>query len=81
MTNLKEKSLEEHMFEKYGPIIGGKDLYSSLGFKTYSSFHRFKQLGEIGINVFILPGRRGWFAMTTDVATWLMARAAHKKIS
>lgn len=69
------KSLEEHLFLRFGPTLGGRDLYAALGFKTYSAFHRGKQRGEIGVHVFTLPGRRGWFALTTDVAAWLRAQA------
>lgn len=70
-----QKSLGAQMLDRYGPTLGGKELYAALGFKSYASFHRGKQLGEISVNVFTLPGRRGWFALTTEVAEWLVERA------
>lgn len=69
------KPLEEQLLNRYGPTLGGKELYSALGFRSYGAFHRSKQLGELGINVFTLPGRRGWFALTTEVAAWLTEQA------
>ena len=63
--------LERKMNNQFGPVIGGKDLYSALGFKTYPAFHRINSLGELGVHVFKLTGRRGWFALTEDVAKWL----------
>jgi len=70
------KTLEDQLFSRFGPTVGGRDLYAALGFKTYPSFYRSKQRGEIGVHVFTLPGRRGWFALTTDVAVWLRTQAA-----
>jgi len=67
--------LATQLFEKFGPTMGGLDLYAALGFKTYSAFHRSQQLGELGIHVFKLPGRRGWFALSNDVARWLESQS------
>lgn len=61
----------EQMVTHYGPTLGGQDLYAALGFKSYAAFHRSKHRGEIGVRVFTLPGRRGWFALTVEVAEWL----------
>ncbi len=63
--------LVNQLLSRFGPTIGGQDLYSALGFKTYAAFHRSQQRDELGVHVFKLPGRRGWFALTSDVATWL----------
>lgn len=64
------------MEERYGPMMGGNALYSALGFRRYAAFHRCKEKGEIGVSVFALPGRRGWFALTRDVASWLVSQAS-----
>lgn len=65
-----EAMLSELIF-RFGPILSGQDLYSALGYKTYPAFYRSQQHGELGVHVFKLPGRRGWFALTVDVAKWL----------
>lgn len=75
MTGTSHKGLAGQLFDRYGPALGGRDLYAALGFKTYASFHRSKQRGEVGVHVFPLPGRRGWFALTADVAAWLEKQA------
>lgn len=72
MTGYK---LISEMKERYGLMIGGKDLYEALGFRRYAAFHRCKDKGELGVSVFSLPGRRGWFAFTNDVAAWLITQA------
>ena len=71
------ESTEEKLFARYGALIGGSDLYAALGFKSYSAFYRAKELGELGVHVFQLPGRRGWFALTETVASWLHQQASH----
>lgn len=63
--------LANQLLAKFGPTIGGHDLYNALGFKTYAAFHRSRMRGELGVHVFKLPGRRGWFALTDAVANWL----------
>lgn len=68
-------NMSEQMLKQYGPVMNGKDLYLSLGFKTYSAFYRAMQLKELGVDVFRLPKRRGWFAKTTEVASWINAQA------
>lgn len=71
MKTLLQSTLVEQMFVRFGPMVSGQDLYQALGFKTYAAFHRSKKRNEIEVNVFTLPGRRGWFALTADVAVWL----------
>lgn len=78
-TDMRGKTLVEQLLDRYGPTLGGRDLYSALGFKSYAAFHRSKQRGEVGVDVFALPGRRGWFALTTDVAAWLLERVKQGK--
>ena len=63
--------LTRHMLLRYGSTMGGRELYNALGFKTYAAFYRSKQKGELGVTVFSLPGRRGLYALTTDVSHWL----------
>lgn len=56
-------------------MLTGKSLYNSLGYQTYAAFYRGKQRGEIGVRVFSLPGRKGWFAFSDEVTAWLHEQA------
>lgn len=40
-------------------------------FGSDRSFRRSARKGALPVNVFRIPGRRGWFARTEDVAVWL----------
>lgn len=71
MLNKPTEEMLNNLITRFGPLLGGQELYSALGYKTYSAFHRSQQRGELGVHIFKLPGRRGWFALTTDVAMWL----------
>lgn len=59
------------MLKQYGPLIGGVDLRRALGYRSASAFNRAVRLNALGVNVFSVPGRRGRFALTTEVGGWL----------
>lgn len=59
------------MLKQYGPLIGGADLRKALGYRSASAFNRAMRMNSIGVNVFPVPGRRGRFALTTEVGRWL----------
>ncbi len=55
----------------HGELVGGVSLYRLLGFRSAASFRDSHRRGRTPIPVFQIPGRRGHFALTRDVATWL----------
>lgn len=67
-----QANLSSELLNKYGPMIGGSDLYLALGFKTYGTFRLAKERGEIPIEIFKIPKRRDWYALTADLAQWLI---------
>lgn len=69
---MQDQDLKDVLLKKYGPLMGGEDLRRALGYRTWSAFARVARLNGLGVKVFELPGRRGKFALTTDVATWLV---------
>jgi len=73
------KNLEKELTEKYGAVIGNADLRHLLGYKSYSSFNRAVRGGLIAVRVFEIENRRGKFALTKDVATWLDNLDSDKK--
>lgn len=65
------ESQKKTMLEQYGPLIGGEQLWRVLGYKTWAAFARSARNGTLGLKVFNVPGRKGRFALTVDVTTWL----------
>jgi len=65
--------LVETMLKEFGPLMSGEELRRALGYRTWAAFARAVRMGTIGIPVFEIPNRRGRFALTIDVAKWLIA--------
>lgn len=63
--------LAKSMLEQYGPLIGGQELWRAMGYRTWAAFGRAARNGTLGVTIFTVPGRRGKFALTADVAAWL----------
>lgn len=63
--------LEQRLFEKHGPLLGGTALYVVLGFKSAAAMRQAMQRDQIGVQLFAIPNRRGKFALTLHVAQWL----------
>lgn len=61
----------DELVEQSGPLLSGKALWQALGFSGSPAFRQAKARGQLDVRVFKLPGRRGTFAFTSDVAEWL----------
>jgi hypothetical protein len=68
------QQLEDLLIRNFGAMIGGRDLREALGFKSATAFCRAVREGRLPIPVFEVSGRRGRFALATDVAEWLVKR-------
>lgn len=68
---MQKPELAEAMLKEFGPLMGGEYLRRALGYRTWSAFARAVRLNTLGVTAFEIPGRRGKFALTVDVATWL----------
>jgi len=60
----------------YGEMIGGDRLRHVLGFSSSSALSMAISRKTIGLVLFKVQGRRGRFALTTDVVDWLISRKA-----
>ena len=43
----------------------------AMGFESTSALSRARLEGRLPITMFQVPGRRGWFAATSEVRSWL----------
>lgn len=66
---------EERLFAHFGPLIGGPDLVRVAGFRSSQALKMAALRGRLGFRTFTLEGRRGRFARTEEVATWLRGLA------
>lgn len=61
------------MLKEFGPLMGGEELRRALGYRSWAAFARAVRTNTVGIRIFEIPNRRGRFALTSDVAEWLIA--------
>lgn len=74
---MQPDELTQEMLKEFGPLMGGEALRRALGFNTWAAFARAVRTASVGIPVFEIPSRRGRFALTIDVARWLVALRAN----
>lgn len=67
----QEERIAKELVEANGPLIGGSALRKALGFPSAEAFRQASFRGHVPVKVFSIPNRRGKFAFTRDVATWL----------
>lgn len=63
--------LLDDLTSRYGELIGGGLLGKVLGFPSIEALKRAIERKTLTIPTFFIPGRRGRFALTADVAEWL----------
>lgn len=61
------------LLASYGELMDSQALTAFFKFGSDRSFRRSAVRGALPVGVFRIPGRRGWFARTRDVAVWLAA--------
>lgn len=64
------------MERQYGPLLGGTALYRALGLPSAAAFRQAAIRGGLPVQVFSIPHRRGRFALTREVASWLASLQA-----
>lgn len=60
----------------YGIVVGGAALWRLLGYRSGDAFRKAVQRGTLPVQTFAIPHRRGRFARTIDISTWLASLTA-----
>ena len=71
LSEADAQALTKRLLSTHGELIGGLPLARCMGFRTARAFQVAAQRGHLPIETFALPGRRGRFARTFQVAQWL----------
>ncbi len=66
-----DAALREYLLQLHGPLMHGQALWSALGFRSSEAFGKALRRQTVPVQTFEIPGRRGRFAKTLDVAAWL----------
>ena len=78
--NELEKALEEDLLKLYGPVLSGENLTKSLGYVSRVAFRQSIVRKTVPVKIFKMDGRRGYYALTKDVARYL-AKVRHQSQS
>lgn len=76
LSETQAAALARRLIDEHGELIGGGALARCLGYRTQRAFQMAIQRGQVPIETFTLPNRRGRFARTFEVAAWLAACGA-----
>lgn len=77
LSETQAAALARRLIADHGELIGGSALARCLGYRTQRAFQMAIQRGQVPIETFTLPSRRGRYARTFEVAAWLAACGAH----
>ncbi|TDY85002.1 UNVERIFIED_ORG: hypothetical protein DFO49_5052 [Herbaspirillum seropedicae] len=67
-----EVLLSRELTRQYGPLLSGDILRNALGYPTKEAYRQAMVRKTLPVPVFELEKRRGKFALTIDVAKWLV---------
>lgn len=67
----KSETMDMQLIKQYGELMDSRSLMHVLGYKSCSTFKLAITNRTLGIKVFDVPGRRGKFALTRHVSSWL----------
>lgn len=65
--------LRQSLTDQYGHMVGGTDLANLLGFRSTDTLRKAIANNTLTLKTFAVPGRQGRFALTLEVADWLLA--------
>lgn len=73
--------LLQSLSDRYGAVLSSRGLIKELGYPSAASFHQALARGTVPVPIFKIEHRRGSFALSLDVATWLSRQRAQAVIS
>lgn len=71
MGDSPQSQVDLELYLPRAPVINGAETARIMGFPTTEALYKARQAGRLPIDLFQLPGRRGWFAATPAVREWL----------
>lgn len=63
-----KNALEDDLLRMYGPLLTGESLHRSLGYVSKDAFRQSVMRKTVPVTLFNIDNRRGWYALSKDVA-------------
>lgn len=73
-ADTRQVHIYQDLLERHGPLLTGEALRASLGYPSQAALRQSLSRNTTPVKTFRIPGRRGRFALTLDVAQWLATR-------
>lgn len=65
-------ALTAELVDRHGELVSQQQLGHLLGYSNAGAIRKARERGGLPIATFFVPGRRGRFAFTRDLAAWLI---------
>lgn len=66
------EQIHESLLARFGDLIGARDLWRVMGYPSQVALQRAYSRGKVDLALFEIEHRRGRFALTSEVAVWLI---------
>lgn len=66
------EQIHESLLARFGDLIGARDLWRVMGYPSQVALQRAYSRGKVDLALFEIEHRRGRFALTSEVAAWLI---------
>ncbi|MCD4504498.1 hypothetical protein LQR30_10305 [Chromobacterium piscinae] len=68
--------LRDSLTKLYGPLLPSRELWKIFGYASPAAYRRARARKLLPVGEFEIEGRRGYFALTHDVARWLATQSS-----
>lgn len=70
--------LRDSLTKLYGPLLPSRELWKIFGYASPAAYRQARARKSLPVGEFEIEGRRGYFALTYDVAQWLAMQRSQK---
>ncbi|WP_131356599.1 hypothetical protein [Aquitalea sp. USM4] len=70
--------LRDSLTKLYGPLLPSRELWKIFGYASPAAYRQARARKSLPVGEFEIEGRRGYFALTYDVAQWLAKQSSQK---
>lgn len=83
MTEIQtlDEQIRTDLSKRYGEVIGGRNLRLVLGYASMAAFTQAVRNRKIDLTTFFISGRKGRFALTSEVASWIATLRSNEVVS
>lgn len=72
------EELRNSLTKLYGPLLPSRELWKIFGYSSPAAYRQARARKSLPVGEFEIEGRRGYFALTYDVAQWLAKQSSQQ---